>query len=164
MRRTGVTSDAARTSDAGFSLAEVVVALGLLAGVLISIAGLFVLSARQLRSGRSSTEALAVARDVLEELDGWGFGRLPIVLGCASSESSCSVAFGNFSAGQAWQARLAETFRVDPSGSFSPGGTVTLATLDGQAFANSRTVRVTVDVEWWEGSRRRTVVLTTVRA
>ena len=43
----------------GFSLAEVVVALGLLASVLLSIAGLVVMGARQLHGGRSSSEALA---------------------------------------------------------------------------------------------------------
>jgi type II secretory pathway pseudopilin PulG len=148
----------------GFSLAEVVVALGLLAGVLISIAGLFVLSGRQLRSGRSSTEALAVARDVIEELDGWGFRRLPVVLGCDPSEAACWADFRDFDAGDEWQSRLEETFRFDPAGPNAPGGVVRLETVDRLPFSTSRTLRVSVEVEWWEGVRRRTVVLTTVRA
>jgi hypothetical protein len=153
----------APSGQAGFSLAEVVVALGLLAGVLISIAGLFVLSGRQLKSGRSSTEALAVARDVLEELDGWGFGRLSVVLGCDAGESECWVDFRDFDAGDDWQARLEQTFR-DDGGPYRPGGVVTLESLDGRPFASSRTLRVSVELEWWEGERRRTVRLTTVRA
>jgi hypothetical protein len=149
--------------EAGFSLAEVVVALGLLAGVLISIAGLFVLSGRQLRSGRSSTEALAVARDVLEEVDGWGFDRLPVVLGCNAAESSCQADFRDFDAGEAWQARV-EDFGYGASGALTAGGSLTLETLDGLPFAESRTLRISVEVEWWEGARRRAIVLTTVRA
>jgi type II secretory pathway component PulJ len=47
--------------ETGFSLVEVVIALGLLAGVLITISGLFVMGAKQVKSGRASSEALAVA-------------------------------------------------------------------------------------------------------
>ena len=57
--------------ECGFSLAEVVVALGLLAGVLISMAGLLVLGNRLVGAGRGSTAALAEAdgqllREILE--------------------------------------------------------------------------------------------------
>ena len=48
-----------RRDEKGFSLIEVVIALGLLAGVLIAIAGLFILGGRSVKSGRTSSEALA---------------------------------------------------------------------------------------------------------
>ena len=54
--------------ERGFSLVEVVLALGLLAGVLIAISGLFVVGAKQVKSGRTSSEALAVAKEIQEEM------------------------------------------------------------------------------------------------
>ena len=62
--------------QAGFSLVEVVVALGLLAAVLISISGLFVLAHKQVDGGRKNSVALSVARDILEEMDGWSYRQL----------------------------------------------------------------------------------------
>ena len=66
-----------RRHDArGFSLVEVVLALGILAGVLISIAGLFIIGGRQVKSGRTSSEALAQAKEITEEMNGWGYTQL----------------------------------------------------------------------------------------
>ena len=44
-----------RQREQGFSLVEVILALGILAGVLISIAGLFIMGSKQVKSGRTST-------------------------------------------------------------------------------------------------------------
>jgi len=65
-----------RRNQDGFSLIEVVIALGLLAGVLIAIAGLFILGGKSVKSGRTSSEALASAREIVEEMNAWGFSQL----------------------------------------------------------------------------------------
>jgi Tfp pilus assembly protein PilV len=65
-----------RRAEDGFSLIEVVIALGLLAGVLISVAGLFILGGRSVKSGRSSSEALAAGKEIVEEMNGWAFAQL----------------------------------------------------------------------------------------
>jgi Tfp pilus assembly protein PilV len=44
-----------RKNERGLSLIEVILALGLLGGVLISIAGMFILSERQVKSGKTAT-------------------------------------------------------------------------------------------------------------
>ena len=62
-----------RSDERGLSLIEVMLALGLLAGVLISIAGLFAMSEKQVRSGKTSSQALAVCRGVVEDMNSWGF-------------------------------------------------------------------------------------------
>ena len=68
--------------EAGFSLAEVMVALGLLATALITLANLFGLSTRGNLSARNTTYASVLAEQKLEELRAltWGFDEngLPI--------------------------------------------------------------------------------------
>src|SRR5262245_38054191 len=65
-----------RRDERGFSLIEIVVALGLLAGVMIAIAGLFVMGGRSVKSGRTSSEALAAGKEIVEEMNGWAFAQL----------------------------------------------------------------------------------------
>ena len=62
-----------RSRSAGFSLPEVTIALGLLGSVLVSMAGLFVMAERIVHGGRDHTTALSIARDILEETNGWHF-------------------------------------------------------------------------------------------
>jgi prepilin-type N-terminal cleavage/methylation domain-containing protein len=77
-----------RNNQRGFSLIEVVVALALLAGVLISIAGLFVIGARQVESGREATEALSVARGIVEQMNKWGFHQTYELFGANGSAAT----------------------------------------------------------------------------
>jgi type II secretory pathway pseudopilin PulG len=64
-----------RSSQDGFSLVEVLVAAGLLATVLVSLAELFALSARANLASRNTTYASILAAQKLEELRSlaWGF-------------------------------------------------------------------------------------------
>ena len=55
-----------RPGSAGFSLPEATIALGLLGSVLISMAGLFVMSERIVHGGKHQTTALAIAREWIE--------------------------------------------------------------------------------------------------
>lgn len=61
-----------RSDERGFSLLEVILALGMLAAVLVSTTGLLVMGSYQTKSGRTASEALSVARTILEEMQGWG--------------------------------------------------------------------------------------------
>ena len=106
---------APRQAAAGFSLVEVVVALGLLAGVLISISGLFVLANRQLDGGRNHSIALSVARDVLEEMDGWGFRQIYSTFGFDGTAARATpwtrgpTRYAARVAGRRWNAELSES-------------------------------------------------------
>jgi len=51
---------AGTTGERGFSLVEVVIAIGVLAGVLLSICSMFILGGRQLKGGKTMTEATAI--------------------------------------------------------------------------------------------------------
>jgi len=143
---------------AGFSLAEVVVALGLLASVLISVAGLLVLGNRQVSSGRSSSEALAVARDVLEEIKSWSFHETTaaFVDDCDLATLTCTIESETSVTAADWHRQL-----VDDVGQGRLE--IVLDSLDGDALDQTRNLRVTVTVYWEDGARSRSLRLATVR-
>lgn len=149
-----------RRGAAGFSLAEVVVALGLLASVLISVAGLLVLGNRQVSSGRSRSEALALARDVVEQMKSWSFDRTTAAFdgecGCDLATAACAIDSTCSVTAAPWQALLMDTLgngRIE----------ILLESLDGSALSAASGVRITVEVGWNEATLHREVRLATVR-
>ena len=62
-------------AESGFSLPEAIIATGLLAGALVSLAQMFVIAASTNRSARAGSYAVVLAQQKLEELRGrtWGF-------------------------------------------------------------------------------------------
>jgi prepilin-type N-terminal cleavage/methylation domain-containing protein len=145
----------------GFSLIELVVALGLLAGVLISISGMFVFGGRQVKSGRTSSEALSVARDILEEINGWGFHETYARFGYDGSQPSYTVdTRTNSFAKSNWQGildqKLLNAYAIIEIRSLSYSGSP-------PNLNATRAIRVLVTVNWREGGRSRSVQLGTVR-
>ena len=149
-------------NEKGLSLIEVILALGLMAGVLISIAGMFILSERQVKSGKTATQALAVARAITEEINGWGFRQTYQVFGSDGSASSYTYDTQVNSYAAKWQTMLDDGLElgsnatilvasVPPTGSAAP------------ALNTARAIRVTVTVFWAEGDRNRSVRVMTVR-
>ncbi len=149
-----------RREEHGFSLAEVVVALGLLGGVLISMAGLLLLGNQMVTGGRSSSEALAVARDVLEEMKSWNFSQTTARFAdaCDLSNVACTVLgdAGASAAAVPWQETVEAALG---SGRIE----ILLESLDGAPLASAGGVRVTVTVYWNQGTRARNVRLATAR-
>lgn len=149
-----------RRTQAGFSLVEVILALGLLAMVLISIAGLFLLGGSQVRSGRSSSEALSVARAIVEEMEGWGFRDAYGRWGFDGAATSYIVDTRVNAAATRWQAELDSMLR-------RAYGRIEIFSLGSggmpPALNRTRAIRVVVTVHWDEGGRQRSVSLGTVR-
>ncbi len=155
--------------ERGFSLVEVIIALGLLAGVLITISGLFVVGAKQVKSGRTSSEALAVAREIHENMYGWGYAQLWTKFGYDGQSSTYAVDTRSCTACAAWQTTLATklgpssyaTIKID-SVANSAGVVNNFADASGAILA--KTVRMTVTVHWAEvPGRERSVTLGTTR-
>ena len=156
-------------SQRGFSLVETVLALGLLAGVLIVISGLFVIGAKQVRSGRASSEALAVATEIHEEMYGWGYSQLWKTFGFDGQSTSYALDTRACGACSGWQSTLAA--KLGPS-AYANIGVISVANAIGvvknfaDAFGNvqAKTVRVSVTVHWTETSgRQRAVTVGTTR-
>ena len=144
----------------GFSLVEVVIALGLLAGVLIAISGLFVLANRQLDGGRNNSIALATARDILAEMDGWVFRQVYTTFGFDGAAGAYTVDTRANGYAARWQAelesRLAESHAEIVIESAVDSGS-------GPALRSARAIRVRITVYWSEGLRSRQVSLATLR-
>ena len=151
-----------RRAERGFSLVEVVLALGLLAGVLISISGLFIIGAKQVQSGKASSEAVALGRTILEEMNRWSLRQSYLVFGYDGAATSYSVDTRTNAAAEAvrWQSivdpSLANGYATIQLQSLGPGGTP-------PDMSASRAIRVLVTVNWDEGPRHRTVQVGTVR-
>src|SRR5262245_26465257 len=77
--------------DEGFSLIEVVIAIGVLAGVLLSIASMFILGGRQVKTGKTLTEATALAQGLMEQYDKESFNSLYLNLGAAATDTTRTV-------------------------------------------------------------------------
>ena len=159
-----------RRSEKGFSLIEVVIALGLLAGVLIAIAGLFVLGGRSVKSGRTSSEALAAGREIVEELNGWAFTQLWANFGFAGTAKTYTVDTKTCATADCtgWQTALVgklgstahATIKID---SVAQGVLAVPDFVDGGGSVTAKNVRVTVNVLWTQvpGRSRQVAVVTT---
>src|SRR5207249_8483994 len=77
--------------ERGFSLIEVVLAIGILAGVLLSICSMFILGGRQLKTGKTMTEATAIAHDIMETFDKLSFTSLYTTFGAVATDSTKTV-------------------------------------------------------------------------
>jgi prepilin-type N-terminal cleavage/methylation domain-containing protein len=149
-----------RTRQRGFSLVEVVVALGLLAAVLISISGLFVLAHKQVDGGRKHSVALSVARDILEEMDGWSFRQLYLEYGEDGSAPSYAIDSRTNASAEDWQqaleAELSECHAEILLQALAESGSP-------PALADAPAIRIDITVFWKEGLRPRSVRLAMIR-
>lgn len=148
------------SNEKGFNLVEVIIAIGLLAGVLLSIAGLFTYGGRFVKSGKEMTEALSIAQDIHEELEKLSYRQLYWEFGCSDTATSCSADSISNSYAQQWQPEIDEKLLEGKA-------TITLEPLGGSTsppqFATARGIRITVIVDWKENTRPREVKLASMR-
>jgi Tfp pilus assembly protein PilV len=160
-----------RRDEKGFSLIEVVIALGLMAGVLIAIAGLFVLGGKSVKSGRTSSEALAAGKEIVEEMNGWGFAQLWESFGLAGTAKTYTVDTNTCVTADctAWQNALVAklgstahaTIKID---SVAQGALAVPDFVDGAGVVTAKNVRITVNVLWTQlTNRNRQVSVVTAR-
>jgi len=149
-----------RQRDDGFSLIEVIIALGLLAGVLISMVGLFVLGGQQVKSGRTASEALAAAQSILEEMQGWGFHQTHLGYGLDGSATSYTVDTRTNATASQWQplleSKLLNSYATIEIISLGP-------TNPAPSLATTQSIRLIVTVHWDEGIRARSIQLGAVK-
>jgi len=147
--------------EAGMTLIEVLIAMGILAGVLVSVASLFVLGGQRVKSGRELTEATTTASDIMESLNSAGFSQLTTLFPTCTTNTGCTVRTDVDSyASSQWQAGI--------SGSLYKGyGEITLTPVGGTVspptFASGEGLRLRVRIQWWEGTVNRSIALESLR-
>ena len=161
LREAGGSRDVRAGAEAGFSLIEVTLALGLLATVLISIASLFIMGGRQVKEGKSTTTASAITHEIMERIDQKTYAETYTYFGGTDSSTSLSVSTtttGN-NANQ-WHAEIAS--KLGPQAS----GTIAVTPLGSASPLNmgtSQALQVKVTITWNELGRSKHVELESVR-
>ncbi len=151
---------ATERTERGFSLVEVVIAIGVLAGVLISISSMFMLGGRQVKTGKTITEATAICHDIMETYDQQSFVALYTNMGGTSTGTVpvSAVSTSSTSVLYPWNAEIIRkldggvaTATLTPMGPGTP------------SFGSAVALRLTVTLTWTELGRPQSVSLSTVR-
>ena len=146
-------------NDGGFSLIEVIIAIGVLAGVLLSIASMFMLGGRQVKAGKTITEATVICHDLMEDLEMKSFDNVYLDLGAVASDTTKQVLSTTVSGPiEAWQAEIERkleggvaTVTLTPMGNGTPD------------FGTADAIRIHVEVSWNELGRPQSVEFTAMR-
>ena len=146
-----------KSGEAGFSLIEVVIAIGVLAGVLLSICSMFILGARQLKGGKTMTEATTIAHDIMETFDKLSFNSLYTTFGATSSSTTVTIATNSGTT-------AITPFAANITQKLASGvATARLDPIGGTNFGNCLAIKMTVTVTWSEVGRAQTIALSTIR-
>jgi type II secretory pathway pseudopilin PulG len=160
----------------GYSLIEVLVSVGVLAGVLLSISTMFVAGTHGVRSGRDLTAATTIGNSLMEDVLSWPFDQVAGMAGGTRFDSS--QVWNTDLPNPAYDAEAADallwgaiadewretvrstlqegviTYRVDGVHRLPDGGDDGLG-----AFNEAHYLRVTVTVAWTEARGRRRHVI-----
>jgi type II secretory pathway pseudopilin PulG len=165
-RRGGVRRGApASAGRRGYSLVEVIVSLGILTGVIVAIASMFVLAQSNVKSGKLLTEATSVAQEVMEDLHKLSYNGLQASL----AGSTVLTTLNSFTADTRTSGTFANTQYQGSITSklYNGWATITLQPIGGNVkpatFASGEAIRITVTVNWTELRRNRSVTVEGVR-
>lgn len=155
----GTTGRRQGRGERGFSLVEVIIAIGVLAGLLLSIATMFILGGRQVKNGKTITQATTLVQDIMEEFDRASFTGLYTSLGAATTDSTRTVLSTTGGSPIApWQSEVQRkldngvaTVTIDAVGPGTPN------------FGTAAGIRLTVGISWNELGQQHQVRMSTLR-
>lgn len=174
-------------AERGYSLIEILIAIGILGTVMMGILTLFVLSQRNVYSGKLMTTGVAVATRVVEDLNTLSKTSMLTAFGLETATTGTAQTAGGQTFGNSFKRTTATiSSTTDPKGflqrwkdeivnnnKFKDGEVTLIFTpVKDSVLANnpsscsmttSTIVRVRVLVTWREAARSRQVVLDTVK-
>jgi Tfp pilus assembly protein PilV len=182
--------------SAGYSLIEVLIAMGFLSSVLLSIVGLFYMGRKNVFSGKQMTQAVSLGTRVSEDLTDLDYGQLYAAFGITDATPLGAVDVDpandllddtytgailrtttNFTGAedpagflQRWKDEIQNNNRLQDGYVglvFSPRQPWDTAVTPPESAAltagNATVMRIRAIVRWQEGSRRRQVILDTLK-
>jgi prepilin-type N-terminal cleavage/methylation domain-containing protein len=176
-------SPACRGRMRGFSLAEVLVAVAIMAVIILALFGLVTAGVRQVYGGKKMTEAATITESAMQRAN---INKPQDLLGGVDSDASKTITWSKVAPGvvstdvtpaaetgtsvpittrNAWRTLLVNS-ELPASATHPAKLTVTMTAqkLDGGGnFGNASMVQIIVETEWWEwGTRQRRVRLQTL--
>ncbi len=152
-------------SERGFSLIEVLVSLGLMTGVMVAVASMFVLGGSYVKSGKTLTTATALSQDMMEDINKQSYTGLYLLLQAGSPDPNATTVVSDTRvsgsvANNLWGNQIrSNLFKGYAVVTMKPiGGTVTPAT-----FASGEGIRISITMGWTELRRNRTIKMENVR-
>ncbi len=152
-------------TERGFSLVEVIIALGLLTAVLVAIGSMFVLGQSSVRSGREMTEATSIAQHILEDVNKLSYNGLNVFfvgaqnLNTLTSYTADTRVSGSYAQSQ-YKALIDDKL-------FKGYALIVLQPIGGNVkpavWATGEAIRITVTVYWTELRKNRSLAMETVR-
>jgi type II secretory pathway pseudopilin PulG len=154
-----------RARQGGYSLVEVLISLGILAGVIVAIASMFVLAGTNVKSGKLMTEATSIGQDILEDVNKLSYNGLQIFFVGTQNLSTLTVYNADTRttssyANTQYQANIANRL-------YNGYAIITLLPIGGPikpaVWNTGEAIRVSVTVNWTELRRNRSVTIESVR-
>lgn len=166
-----------RSRAEGYSLIEVLAAAALLAGVLVSIMGMFVYGGQSVNAGKLMTKATSISNDVLEQFRQLSFRQAYSLIEDGGNTAvdtryvwNSPTNLPNYPDDATYQAMLTDW--KDQVSTQLPKGEMTI-TIRGiedlgsnppeETFATARVLQIVVTVRWTERKRLRSVVFETLK-
>ncbi|HKY32169.1 MAG TPA: hypothetical protein VJV23_06510 [Candidatus Polarisedimenticolia bacterium] len=151
--------------EKGYSLVEVLISLGLMAGVMVAVCSMFVLGGTYVKAGKQLTQATALAQDMMEDINKQSYTGLYLFLQGGSPDPNAQIVTSDTRSGGSvadatWgsgiRSKLHKGYavvRMKPLGGASTPVT----------FASGEGIRISIELGWTELRRDRKVTIEGVR-
>ena len=155
----------AGANENGYSLVELLVSLGLMTGVMVAIASMFVMGGTYVKAGKQLTVATALSQDIMEDINKQSYSGLYLfVQGSSPDPNATSTVTDSRTPASVADA----TWGADIRSQLHKGYVVITATpiggtLSTPTFASGEGVRIGIELGWTELRRDRTVKMEMVR-
>lgn len=154
-----------RTRGSGYSLVEVIISLGILTGVLVAIASMFVLAQTNVNSGKMLTEATSIAQDMMEDINKLSYNGLQVFFATAQNLNTLTSYTADTRVSGSY---AATTYAGAVTSKLWKGyALITLQPIGGNVkpavWNSGEAIRVSITIFWTELRRNRSVTVEGVR-